>query len=123
MFDSGFQRLPYKIGEDGILCKLTALKGLRSNQGEAGVVFFKRVRRAQQGGNPRRKPGPSGRRRVAERAMANLDIDDVSLDLQSAKRLARRSAHVQRAQVMLLAACGATLGVVAVAGAMLTSMF
>ena len=54
--------------------------------------------------------------------MANLDLDGIDADIITVRRMARRSAHVQRAQVMLLAACLTTLGVVAVAGAMLTTL-
>lgn len=55
--------------------------------------------------------------------MANLDFDGVSTNLDGVRRRARYSRHVQRAQVMLLAACLSTLGVVAVAGTLLTQMF
>lgn len=53
--------------------------------------------------------------------MANIDLDNHSVD--DMLRLARRSAHVQRAHVMLVAAGLSALGVVAVAGALLISWF
>lgn len=55
--------------------------------------------------------------------MANLEFNGISPDTESVRRRARHSAHVQRAQVMLLAACLSTLGIVAVAGTLLTRMF
>ncbi|QQR38278.1 hypothetical protein [Devosia rhizoryzae] len=55
--------------------------------------------------------------------MANLEFDGISADIESVRRRARHSTHVQRAQVMLLAACLSTLGVVAVAGTLLTRIF
>jgi len=54
--------------------------------------------------------------------MTDYDLDHADTDIAMVRRVARRSAHVQRAQVMLLAACLTTLGVVAVAGAMLTNL-
>lgn len=45
------------------------------------------------------------------------------MDSELMRPTARRSAHVQHAQVMLLAAGLATLGVVTVAGALLTNFF
>jgi len=50
--------------------------------------------------------------------MANIDFDN--RQLQQARHLARRSAHVQRAQQMLVAAGLASLCVIAVAGALLS---
>jgi hypothetical protein len=52
--------------------------------------------------------------------MADTEFDE---ELGRAHRRARHSAHVYRAQTMLTAAGLATLGIVAVAGAMLTTLF
>jgi hypothetical protein len=54
--------------------------------------------------------------------MAHLDFDNGGRDLDSVRRMVRRSAHAQRAQAMLMAAGLAALGVVAVAGAMLSNL-
>lgn len=52
--------------------------------------------------------------------MADLDFHT---DLDSVRRKARRVDHVQRAQLMLLAAGLATMGILLVAGALLTNLF
>ena len=54
--------------------------------------------------------------------MAHIEADELN-QLQVARRLARSSRHVQRAQVMLLAAGLASFGIVAVAAAMMTTLF
>lgn len=53
--------------------------------------------------------------------MANLDTHDSGLKL--VRRRARQSIHVQRAHTMLLAAGLASFGIVAVAAAMMTTLF
>lgn len=55
--------------------------------------------------------------------MTNLDFDSAAVDIETVQRRARLSAHIQRAQTMLIAACLATLGVVAVAGTLLANLF
>ncbi len=52
--------------------------------------------------------------------MANLDLNE-HFDLDSVRRMARRSAHAQRARLMLAAAGLATLGILSVAGTMLVA--
>lgn len=54
--------------------------------------------------------------------MAYSDFDVAAVHIETIRRDARRSAYVQRVQVMLIAASIATLGVVAVAGALLASL-
>jgi hypothetical protein len=54
--------------------------------------------------------------------MANLDTHDRH-DMQDVRRMARHSGHVQRAQSMLVAAGIAAFGIVAVAAAMMTTLF
>lgn len=53
--------------------------------------------------------------------MANLEFDRTLSDVDAARRAARHSLHVHRAQTMLIAAGLASMGVVAVAGALLAS--
>ncbi|WP_156458276.1 hypothetical protein [Devosia epidermidihirudinis] len=55
--------------------------------------------------------------------MAHLDTHDTQDILVAARREARRSGHVQNAQIMLVAAGLAAFGIVAVAGAMLVAVF
>jgi hypothetical protein len=55
---------------------------------------------------------------LRERVMAFLDHETFG----RIRHEGRLGAHVRRAQMMLLAACLSTLGVVAVAGALLTRM-
>jgi hypothetical protein len=58
-----------------------------------------------------------------EAAMANLDLNDMHTDMDTIRRMARRSAHAQRARIMLAAAGLASLGILSIAGAMLTHAF
>jgi hypothetical protein len=53
--------------------------------------------------------------------MAHLDAHDQH-GLQDVRRMARHAGHVQRAQVMLLAAGITAFGIVAVAAAMMTTL-
>ncbi len=55
--------------------------------------------------------------------MAHLYTHNQADDYYDVKRLARQSGHVQRAQTMLLAAGMAAFGIVAVAAAMMTTLF
>lgn len=55
--------------------------------------------------------------------MTNLDFDSAAVDIETVQRRARLSAHIQRAQTMLIAACLATLGIVAVTGTLLANLF
>lgn len=54
--------------------------------------------------------------------MANIDFRDIEQDVELLRRRARVGGHVQRAQTMLIAAGLSALGVVAVAGVLLSSM-
>ncbi|MBD8065616.1 hypothetical protein IC608_09020 [Devosia sp. PTR5] len=54
--------------------------------------------------------------------MANLDLHGPVPHVTSARKAARRTLHVHRAQTMALVSGLAALGMVAVAGAMLTQM-
>ncbi|WP_160297771.1 hypothetical protein [Devosia chinhatensis] len=54
--------------------------------------------------------------------MAHIDLDDSST-LETARLLARRSAHAHHARLMLAAAGLATLGIVSVAGTLLITVF
>jgi len=58
-----------------------------------------------------------------EAAMAHLDLDDLHTDIDAIRRSARRGANVQRIRVMLAAAGLAGLGILSIAGALLTSAF
>ncbi len=51
--------------------------------------------------------------------MPDLDLNTAPLDMEMVHRLARRSAHVQHARVMLIAAGLTTLGILSIAGALL----
>ncbi|MHA6691680.1 hypothetical protein [Devosia sp. A449] len=55
--------------------------------------------------------------------MAHIDSSGLDSGLLLARKQARQSAHVQRAQLMLLAAGMAAIGIVAVAAAMMTTVF
>lgn len=55
--------------------------------------------------------------------MAHLDLDDLHTDIDAIRRSARRGANVQRIRVMLAAAGLAGLGILSIAGALLTSAF
>lgn len=55
--------------------------------------------------------------------MAHIDSDDGNTVLAEARYHARRSGYVQRVQLMLMAAGIAAFGIVAVAAAMLTTLF
>ncbi|WP_156460485.1 hypothetical protein [Devosia sp. Root635] len=54
--------------------------------------------------------------------MANIDSDEAESVLMAARRQARASGYVQRAQVMLMAAGIAAFGIVAVAATMMTTL-
>ena len=56
-----------------------------------------------------------------DHAMAHMDAHDQH-GLQDVRRMARHAGHVQRAQVMLLAAGITAFGIVAVAAAMMTTL-
>ncbi len=53
--------------------------------------------------------------------MANLDADDTT-ELGSVRRRVRREGHVHHAQLMLMAAGMAAMGIVAVAATMMAAM-
>lgn len=55
--------------------------------------------------------------------MAHFESDDTQTMLASARQQARTAGHVQRAQVMLLAAGIAAFGIVAVAATMMSTLF
>lgn len=55
-------------------------------------------------------------------SMANIHSDGFIGDLNSIRRRVRRSAHAQRARLMLLAAGLCAFGLVAVAATLLTSV-
>lgn len=55
--------------------------------------------------------------------MAHLDTHLASDTLDHVRRQARHSSHVQRAHIMLVAAGLAAFAIVAVAGAMMTTLF
>lgn len=55
--------------------------------------------------------------------MAHLETHELDGDMRDVRRLARQAGHVQRAQSMLLAAGLAAFGIVAVAAAMMTTLF
>jgi hypothetical protein len=54
--------------------------------------------------------------------MTHLHAEDRQFDLKTMRRQARAAGHVQRAQLMLLAAGLAAFGIVAVAGTMMTTL-
>jgi hypothetical protein len=54
--------------------------------------------------------------------MVHIDGDEAETALASARQHARASGYVQRAQLMLMAAGIAAFGIVAVAGAMMTTL-
>ena len=54
--------------------------------------------------------------------MVHIDSDEAEIVLAAARQQARTSGYVQRAQFMLLAAGIAAFGIVAVAGAMMTTL-
>jgi hypothetical protein len=58
----------------------------------------------------------------AEAAMANIDLNNHS-DMAAIRRVVRRSDHAHRARIMLAAAGLATMGIVSVAGTLLTKIF
>lgn len=58
-----------------------------------------------------------------EAAMANLDLNDMHTDMDTIRRMVRRSAHAQRARIMLAAAGLASLGILSIAGALLAHAF
>lgn len=58
-----------------------------------------------------------------EAAMANLDLNDMHTDMDTIRRMARRSAHAQRARIMLAASGLAGLGMLFIAAALLAHAF
>ena len=54
--------------------------------------------------------------------MAHIDSDETDNMLTTARQQARQAGYVQRAQYMVLAAGLAAFGIVAVAGAMMTTL-
>lgn len=50
------------------------------------------------------------------------DLNDFPTDIGLVRQMARRSAHAQRARLMLLAAGLTTLGILSVAGTLLASV-
>jgi hypothetical protein len=54
--------------------------------------------------------------------MAHIESDEADDTLAMARQHARQSGHVQRAQVMLVAAGMTAFGIVAVAAAMMTTL-
>lgn len=54
--------------------------------------------------------------------MANLDTQHLDHNLDVARRQARQSGYLQRAQLMLVAAGIAAFGIVAVAATMMTTL-
>lgn len=55
--------------------------------------------------------------------MAHIEGDQLDEGLALARRQARRSGYVQHAQLMLVAAGISAVGIVAVAAAMMTTLF
>jgi len=54
--------------------------------------------------------------------MSDFDLTQYSGDINNVRKLARRSAHAQRARLMLVAAGLTTLGLLTVAGTLLASV-